>query len=244
VAPPQGGAGYQYGLNSVSNFTDEGDHAGLGLTWESDRCADVRATQNACVDPEVAALTADQCGVTMTFEPFTVYYLDGDSMAGISPADHEAQARTRFLSGEEHGYEEAVADILAAAAPAPTVVTTGLAPSEKLLATLATVEQALANLTGSEGVIYMSRFAATMLPGALTGSGSQLRTQLGTRVAALGGGDLGTTMYGTGPVRTHRDSIAADPVAPGMSINSVSVLVQRTYVFGYDCGVVAATTTL
>jgi len=121
VAPPTGGAGYQYGLNSVSNFTDEGDHAGLGLTWESDRCADVRATQNACVDPEVAALTGDQCSVTMEFEPFTVYYLDEDSMAGISPAEHEAQARTRFLSGEEHGYEEAVADILAAEAIAEQV---------------------------------------------------------------------------------------------------------------------------
>jgi len=245
VSPPIG-APYRFGLFSVVDFTnDGGPHIYNGSTWESEGCADVRATQNACVDPDVEALTGDQCGTVMAFNPFALYRLDTSSIGGQSLAEHSVSAQTRFTSGEQTAAEEAVADIIEANAPAATVVDSGTEPTVRLLSVLATVEQALAEMTGSEGVVYMSRFAASMLSGVLVASGGNtLRTALGTRVAAMGGGDLGSTMYGTGPINAQRATIDVSPNTPDRSVNDASVLVQRTYVFGFDCGAVAATTTL
>ena len=53
----------KFGLFSVATFEDLGPHAGLGIQWTSQACAVVQQTQNACIDPGVAALTGDQCGV-------------------------------------------------------------------------------------------------------------------------------------------------------------------------------------
>ncbi len=234
----------KFGLFSVATFEDLGPHAGLGIQWTSQACAVVQQTQNACIDPGVAALTGDQCGVVSQFDPFTLYYLDEDSIGGQSLDVHEAQARARFVSGEETACETAVAVSLANAAGAPGVVTVGISPQEKLLGVLSTIEQALGETTGKEGVIYMSRFAASMLVGVLIKDSGKLRTSLGTPVAAMGGGDLGTTMYGTGTIKSHRKPIDAIAAQVDQDLNDVSILVQRPYAFGFDCQAVSATVTL
>lgn len=243
VEAPEG-VDRKYGLFSVATFENLGDHAGLGIQWTSDACADVLQTQTACIDPSVAALIGDQCGATSTFDPFTLYYLDQDSVGGQSLDVHGTQARARFMSGEETAAETAVAEQLAAAAGAPVVVTIGISPREKLLSVLSTVEQDLAELTGKEGVIYMSRFAASMLSGWLVKDGQRLRTSLGTQVAAFGGGDLQTTMYGTGTIKSHRTALDVRATKVDQDNNDVSILVQRPYTFGFDCGALAATVSL
>jgi hypothetical protein len=73
-----------------------------------------------------------------------------------------------------------------------------------------------------------------------------LRTRLGTPIAAMAVGATANTirtgdvMFGTGPVKASRGEIEVFNGTGDLAINDASIIAQRTYAFGYDCGVVGA----
>lgn len=238
---------YRFGLFSVLSF-DPGDRSGIGITWQSQNCHMVQATENACINPGVPGKEADDYCHVGEAQPVTVYVLNDESLAGIPLAEHEQAARDRLAMGEQAAVESVVsAAALAAASPVASAL--GGSPAEQALVALGIVEQELAAMTGAEGIIHMSRFAASLLP--LDKTGSMLRTQLGTPVAAYGGWDghslggspTGLTILGTGPGKAYRGPVETYPGTPALDINDASVLAERTYTIGFDCGVVGASVT-
>lgn len=244
---------YRFGLFSAVNFDQIGTHDRIGMTWRSDGCQRAGTTFDQCKQPAVPDLTKSDCGFIGTAEPFTAYILDADSMAGVSLAEHEAQARNRFIAAEQWGVEYHIISEIAAEGTADgTIVDVsnagGKAPSDPYLLMLAQVESQLALLTGNEGVIYMSRFGAAALETSLIRSGGKMTTTLGTPVVACGGWPsivadtlpTGDAIYGTGPVKAARGEIEVFNGTGDLSVNDVSIIAQRTYAFGWDCGVVGA----
>jgi hypothetical protein len=247
VAAPAG-TPYRFGLFSVLSFEPD-ERSGIGVAWQSQGCHTVLATEDSCINPAVAPLVPDGYCSVIEVNPITVYVLNDDSLAGIPLAEHEQAARDRLAIGEQTAVESVVsAAALAAASPIASAL--GDSPAEKALCALGVVEQELAALTGAEGIIHMSRFAASLLP--LDKTGSMLRTQLGTPVAAYGGWDGYTpgaapsavTILGTGPAKAYRGAVETYSGAPALDSNDASVLAERTYTIGFDCGVVGATATL
>jgi len=253
---------YRYGLFSAVNFDQIGEHDRLGMTWRSDACQQPGITIGECkaIPPAVVApLVASACGYIGTAEAFTAYILDEDSLAGVPLSQHETQARNRFIAAEQWGVENQIAASLATAGAAAASII-DIAPlvhaqksiPDKYQTMLAHVESQLSIVTGNEGIIYMSRFAASMLSTVLTTSGGMLRTVLGTPVAAMGGWPDVTAntlitedvIYGTGPVKAARGDIDLYNGTGDLSVNDASIIVQRTYSFGWDCGVVGASVTL
>ncbi len=225
---------YRFGLFSVVDFTAE-DRYELGIEFESQVGGTPRATLDECIaEAQQTLLTDDFCNVP-TFDPFSVYLLDTDSIAGIPFSEHAQRARERFSLVEQYGAEAAFEDYLAATAGgAETLPTTVSSPTEKAEALIATLEEAVADLAGVEGVIYIGRKMALLGSGMLERQGGQLRTKLGTRVAAFGGGALDDTGYATGPIKGVRGPIETFDGTHALSTNDVSIVVLRTYAIGHD----------
>lgn len=249
------GVPYRYGLFSAVEFDTISPHDRMGMTWRSDGCQRAGTTLDSCKQAAVPALTASDCGYIGTAEPFTAYILDEDSIGGVSIAEHEAQARARFLTAEQWGVESYVMNEIVAQGTADgTIVDVSgagaKAPSDPYLLMLAQVESQLALLTGNQGMIYMSRFGAAALETSLIRSGGMLHTTLGTPVAACGGFPTitantlptGDAIYGTGPVKAARGEVEIynGTAGDGLGVNDISIIAQRTYAFGWDCGVVGA----
>jgi hypothetical protein len=247
-------APYRYGLSSVVAWEPlaTGGRVG-GVTWVSQGCTDVGVTSNDCADPTPAALTSDNSCSVGYADVFTPYILADPSYAGKSDAVHEAKARDRFIIAEQYGVERNVVDKLVLALGAGAIdvsAQSALHGGDVFLSMLALVEQQLPDLTGAEGVIYMSRYSATMLSDHLVITGGILRTKLGTPVAAIGGWSntpgaqpTGEVIYGTGPIKGQRGEVELLNGSGASPTNDTSIIVQRTYSFGYDCGVIGAEVT-
>jgi hypothetical protein len=242
---------YRFGLFSAVDFEAIGTHDRVGMTWRSDGCAVADITLDACKNPAIDPLDSSLCGYSGTAEAFTAYILDTDSLAGVSMADHEAQARARFIAAEQaavegHIFAELLVEGIAAGSIIDLSTQGAKGPADAYLSMLATVEDQLALLTGNEGVIYMSRFAAIALSDHTEKSNGMLRTRLGTPIAAMAVGATANTirtgdvMFGTGPVKASRGEIEVFNGTGDLAINDASIIAQRTYAFGYDCGVVGA----
>ena len=243
-----------FGGLSVFDFEDYGEHAGLGMTWDTTACFQSAVTYNACVDPSVDPLTASGCNTQGYANPFAVYTYDTDSIgAGSrSMAQHEANATARLLAAEQWGFEQYLMAYLIA--NKTDVAMAGLPPAashagsmDRALIALATAEEATAQITNNERILFMNTWLGSMLVayGALKSSGGVMKTQLGSKVAITASNPLtGTspaTIYGTGPWKTHRGAVETlnGTTRPGTSINDVSIIAQRTYAIGTACGVVA-----
>lgn len=243
-----------FGGLSVFDFEDYGEHAGLGMTWDTTACFQSAVTYNACVDPSVDPLTASGCNTQGYANPFAVYTYDTDSIgAGSrSMAQHEANATARLLAAEQWGFEQyLMANLIANKTDVPIA---GKPPgaahsssSELALVCLATAEEATAQITNNERILFMNTWLGSLLisNGALKPFGGVMKTHLGSRVAITATAPLtGTspaTIYGTGPWKTHRGAVETlnGTTPPGTSINDVSIIAQRTYAIGTACGVVA-----
>lgn len=250
---------YPYGLFSVlpgQNPIDQ--HWGFGVEWRSVNCGNtVRVQEDAVCATLDDTWSPDRWCTTATADPFVLYsFVERGSDAYSGARQRVADdARSRFEAGEQAGVEIAVRRRLAAAVPSPTAVSiTGYAGTQKVLAGLAWVEQALAEATGNRGVIYMTRFAATLLGDYLKTSGGTLTTPLGTPVAAILSGTTNppdgtfavptaTTIYGTGPAFLYRGEVDEFPINQ-MSTNDWQHKYGRPYLFGWDCTAVAASVTL
>jgi hypothetical protein len=115
---------------------------------------------------------------------------------------------------------------------------------------LGLLEQELAECFGGVGVIHVPvRLIPTLdALGLLHVEGSQLRTLNGNLVAA-GAGYPGTSpaglasteettwIYATGPVFLKRGDVKVNPFSSSVNreVNTVEMIVERTYVIGFDC---------
>jgi len=243
-----------FGGLSVFDFEDYGEHAGLGMTWDTTACFQSGFTYNACVDPSRDPLTASGCNIQGYADPFAVYTYDTDSIGAGSRsiAQHEANATARLLAAEQWGFEQYLVAYLIA--NKTDVAMAGLAPAadgnttaQRAFIALATAEEATAQITNNERTLFMNTWLGSLLisQGALKPFGGVMKTQLGSRVAITATNPLtGTspaTIYGSGPWKTHRGAVETlnGTTAPGTAVNDVSIIAQRVYAIGTACGVVA-----
>lgn len=142
---------------------------------------------------------------------------------------------------------------------AATVLTTG---AVDVLEAMSLLEGALASCYGGEGVIHVPAAAVPHLANhsLIRAQGPQFRTLLGNIVAAYSAGSLmgptgadagaGTAwLYATGAVMGRRSTPSPRGLVPardfvGRDDNSSVYLVERTYVFDWDCCHLAAQATL
>ena len=238
---------YSYGLFSVAEPRVLADpHWRLGVEWVSENCADGKVTTGACIDSEVAALTPDDYCDTASFEPFTAYAYNNQSLIGRTLEQHRDDAISRLIAGEQRAVEERFWTDITTAAGAATDLT-GWSASYAF----AWLEQELAEQYGGTGVIHMNRAAATMLYDKFRYVGGRLVSPLGTSVVAGGGYDeQGSTapgtaiLIGTGPVVIYRGEVDTRQSAVNRPANEVSIVAQRDYVLGWDCVAIGVDITL
>lgn len=245
---------YRFGLfsqvaprvaNAVGVSADE--HWRLGVNWVSEACATAKITTGACIDDEVGPLTPDDYCSVSEFDPFTVYAYNNGDVPGFTLAEATQNAVARLTNGEQTAAESHLWDLMASATSGNV---TDLSAYD-LLYGLGYVEQVLAEKYGGQGVIHMSRLAATMLTHDLHVEGGRLFTVMGTPVVAGGGYDaIGDDVpntgliFGSGPLVLYRGDVDTNQSAVDKSNNQVSIVAQRDYVLGWDCLVVAAEVTL
>ena len=244
---------YRYGLFSVAEPRSaqlEGvtvdEHWRLGVEWVSEACSEALVTTGTCIDPEVESLITDRTCALFQFEPFTLYAYNTDAIPGESLARHEANAIARLVNGEQRTAEQVLWQRLLVADPVPTDLS--MFPG---WIGLGWIEQQLASLYGSQGVIHMNAYAATALAMHLRVEGSQMRTLLGTPVIVGRGYDPlqnpnvdTAVIFGSGPVAMWRGDIDTRQSAVNKALNDVSIVAQRDYVLGWDCAAVSATISL
>lgn len=223
------------------------DHWRLGVRWVSQACALAKTTTGKCIDDGVQPLTPDDFCSVSEFDPFTVYAFNDGQVVGFSLAEARQNAVDRLTNGEQTAAETHLWNLMTTAV---TGNITDLTAHEVLYG-LGYVEQTLAEKYGGQGVIHMSRLAATLLSHDLHTEGGRLFTVMGTPVIAGGGYDaLGEgvpstgLIFGTGPLALYRGDVDTNENAVNRDINHVSIVAQRDYVLGWDCVAVAAEVTL
>jgi len=234
---------YRFGLFSIATprateLTTAGadPHWRNGITWVSQSCGAVGATQEFCIDEVDPALQPDERCDIREFEPFTVYAFNDDSIPGFSLDQHRAHTVERLLHAEQYGVEQVVWGRLD-----DESATCIDASASTAYVGLAVAEQELADLYRGAGVLHMSRGTATVLCDNLYMDGGIMRTKLGTPVAIGGGYDTPGLIYGTGPVVIYRGEVDTRQQAISKPNNKVSYIAQRDYVVGWDCGVFCVT---
>lgn len=244
---------YRFGLFSVAEIRTAAlqgagvdEHWRFGVTWETEACGESSVTFNPCQVEIVAPLESDRLCSILEYAPFTVYAYDTDAVPGKTLDEHRQNAIARLQNGEQRSVEQVMWALLQAADPVPTNLTA--LPG---WLGLGWVEQQIAELYGSQGVIHMNRSTATALALYLKPDGAIMRTVLGTPVVVGGGYDPLTDpatdsayIFGTGPVVMYRSEVDTQANAVDKAINDVSIVAQRDYVIGWDCFAVGAQITL
>jgi hypothetical protein len=208
----------------------------VAVEWENRVCVDVHETISECFTGE-APDPKDFTGVQhwQMAPPFTLY---AATNCPPEPGDNPSERVTdKIVAGEQVGVEQAFhAQVLS---QTPDVVGNALSP----LHAVARMEQALAAAYGVPGVIHMSREMFTLISGLdVQHVSGQLRTELGTPIAAGGGYPFEPIIYGTGPIRIYRGD---QQITEGLNFenNEDNFLVERSYVVAADlCDEVFAVT--
>lgn len=236
---------YPYGLLSVAPTATPSDgHWSSGAWWRTDGCGAIGITYGKCnVESPVDLLANVGCDTTYA-KSFTVYARSALSMAGATLAEKNAQARAALLAGEQFAAEATLwADMIAATPEAN--VTAG-----KAIDGFAIAEAQLAARYNGTGVLHVGRYGATLAHELLFTSGGRLATKLGTTVVAGGGYDVLPDSQGdvfkvfaTGALTVMRSEVFDVGEHFDRNTNSVSAVVERTYVIGYDCTLVEVTVT-
>lgn len=233
----------RFGLFSVVTPTPDADTSweGMGITWLSQFCASIGVTYDPCIVDNVDDLAASTYCTQPQYQPFTVYELS--EVTTRNEATNEANARARLAEVEQVAVESQLWPLLATAV---TEVSAGIG---SVLEALAFTEQALGEAYPAQGVIHMSRYAATLLAPDLVREGSRLTTPLGTPVVAGAGyGEISgaaaanVSIYGTGPLVMRRGAVQY-VTTRDLTTNRSFALAYRTYVIGWDCAAVGATAT-
>lgn len=219
-------------------------HAEVGVWWRSVACGQAGVTYGPCtvdapepvdpLDPNVV------CGIT-NGRAFSVYAYSDESVGGAPLEQKYAAANAALLAGEQYAVEQTLwAQLLAATAE------TGVAGSYNEAVAMA--EGLIADNYGGSPVLHMSRYTATMAHDVIVRNGSRLTSLLDSPVVAGGG-------YGPSPAVTGEPVtviatgavvvLRGEPVLVGRHVdratNSISAVVARPYVIGWDCAVVRVT---
>lgn len=256
AAPPV--VPYRYGLFSVvsprnAELTPTGaieEHWRAGIVWQSQACKDGGITQGPCIDAEgpfALSLDPSGCSDRQTFDPFTVYVYNTDSIPGYTLTDHLAQTVERLTNNEQRLVESATVSTLQACVTAANT-NTDLSAYDPLFA-LGYIEQQLAENYGGTGVLWMDRQTTTFLWENLRVEGARLVTTTGTPVISYSApvaSPPNTTapIYATGTPVMYRGDVDVREVAINKAINEVSYIAQRDYVLGWDCVCYSATVRL
>lgn len=236
-----------FGLLSIApSATPLDPYWTAGVWWRAGGVPEVGATYGACtVDSDVPTLDATVGCEISNGLAFTVYARSDLSMAGGTPEARFADARRVLLAGEQYAIE----DVLWARFVAATPQATGTATSA--LGGLAVAENLMGSVYTGAPVHHMSRRTATLLSNELVVSGGKLSTILGSQVVAGGAYGLPAdddaadpfTMFATGALSLYRSEVFDLGEVIDRDTNSVSAVVERTYVIGWDTALVEITVT-
>lgn len=256
-----------YGLFSVlvPRATADG-HWQNGVQWETLTCAPASGVGQPC-PPEGEEQTGlpknldTGAGELGEADAFTIYGSYSCTPVGHTLDYAQDRAEEHLQTREEARVEQAIwtgdLDNVGFAEGAVQV-----AAGVSLVRAVAALEQWLAENYGSQGVIHMTREAATVATAAqvLVVKGSALTTVLGTPVVAGGGypgtgpagqdpADGSTYLYATPALLGYRSEVfpGSDPVSAGFArdTNDLTAVAERTYVVGWDpCGSAYALATL
>jgi hypothetical protein len=238
-----------HGLTTTFLPRDLGTHDRLGVQWPGNGACGgvVSTTDDECLSGEsqVALTLVDACLAGGTAQRHTIYSFVRQSILdtlGQDPA-YTSSPDSAFAYAEAPAVEgifwaEAVADAVAAS--------TNLGDQSSLLDALAEVEQHLAENYNGLGVIHLTPRAAVLLgdDGLVRPSGT-LTTRTGTPVVIGAGydGSDGLMVLGTGAPVLFRAGTPQRVEANDTTYNSGTVLIQRTWLIGWDCVAVTATHT-
>lgn len=238
-----------HGLTTTFLPRDLDAHSRFGVQWPgSGACGGVVATtDDECLSGEsqVALTLIDACLAGGTATRTTVYSYVKQSLfdtLGQDPA-YTSSPDSVFAYAEA----PAVEGIFWAAAKAGAVAdSAALGAQSSLLGALAEVEQHLAENYNGLGVIHLTPRAAVLLgdDGLVRPSGV-LTTRTGTPVVIGAGydGADGLMVLGTGAPVLFRAGTPQQVEANDTTYNSGTVLIQRTWLIGWDCVAVTATHT-
>lgn len=262
VVDPPGRTGLPYGLFALLTFRPMPDpHTYGGVTWSEVGCDPASGFGPAFCDPEdVTGLPigfpdpadAGHCG-TADADPFTVYYTWKGGLLGHPDGYAQQQATAGLVAREEQAAEKtlwtgALTGTGTGFASGADDVTPTPGTAASLKRALAVLEGWLGTDYGSLGVIHMTREAASLLltAGALTASGTSLKTELGTPVIAGSGypgtgpdgaapGDGETWLYATPALFGYRsDVLAPTGTVYDTGHNDAYAEAERTYIIGWD----------
>jgi len=248
VAPPEVRPRL-HGLTTTFLPRDLGTHDRLGVQWPGNGACGgvVSTTDDECLSGEsqVALTLIDACLAGGTASRTTVYSYVRQSIfdtLGQDPA-YVSSPDSAFAYAEAPAIERIFWDAATAAA---TAGGDALGAQDTLLDALAEVEQHLAENYNGLGVIHLTPRAAVLLgdDGLVRPSGT-LTTRTGTPVVIGAGydGADGLMVLGTGAPVLYRAGTPQQVEANDTTHNSGTVLIQRSWLIGWDCVAVTATHT-
>jgi hypothetical protein len=254
----------RFGLESVVLWQETGPKDLLGVGIEPWRCDAARLTSGLfCLDESESPYgqpKAFESGVgSVLASPFAVYGEYSCNPVGRSEAEAEERARQHLRTGASRAIERAIQ--FGEPGNEPTLVTEAVdinpGGAVSTVEGIALLEQHLGENYGGTGVLHMSRRLAThaIAEGLVISDGSQLRTSLGTLVAAGSGydssqgpdespespgespSDSELWVYATGAVYGWRSDVQVIPGGAAMDIeyNTLTVLAEQIYVLAWEC---------
>lgn len=232
-----------YGLFSVLALTTPSDpHWQLGAEWQPLECGPLKAIGDPACEGETTGLPKvfDTDLLDAHATAFTVYGEKECDPIGSSFQQIQDLASQRLLGGEQSTVERVLWTGEVGNTPSfdkSDAVQVGTAADP--VHGLALAEQFLGDQAAGQGVIHMSRLIASLLGTQyLTGSGSTLRTVLGTPVAAGGGYPNDGRIFATGPMFGFRSEVFYPTNQPGALLdrarNDFYAVAERTYLIGFD----------
>ncbi len=248
VAPPQVRPRL-HGLTTTYLPRDLGTHDRLGVTWPgSGACGGaVSTTDDECLSGsgQAALELIDACLSGGSAERHTIYSYVTQSIfdQGVNDPAYTTSPDSAFTYAEAPAVEAIFWNEATAAA---TAATAALGAQDSLLDALAEVEQHLAEHYNGLGTIHLTPRTAILLgdDGLVRPSGT-LTTRTGTPVVIGAGydGDDGLMVLGTGAPVLFRAGQPQQVEANDTTYNSGTVLIQRSWLIGWDCVAVTATYT-
>lgn len=225
-----------------------------GVTWETLTCDPVGGRGAADCDPdaEVIGLPKDldaNAGEYGEASSFAVYGHYTCSPIGNTPEQAQAKADQHLIAREEARVEQALWTGDLGNTPNIVDAAADLGGFDSSWASVAALEQHLAETYGSQGVLHMSRSTALLLfkDGSLTSRNGRLQTPLETPVIA-GTGYPDDAIAITPALFGYRSEIFASSGTPydllDRAKNNLYAIAERTYLLGFDpCGAAIATRT-
>lgn len=239
-----------FGLFSVVPFREGSpDRWESGVKFESIGCpGDLKGVGALDCDDPSATLglpkVLDEGGYDLgEAETFLVYEQYVCSPIGNDLSRAEDGARARLEAREEMRVEQALATGAFGQSPSFNDTSVIDLTADSLKLAFAELEQTLATEYGSQGILHMSRFTATLAieKGLVEVGNSRLRTKLGTPVIAGSGYDF-EGIVATPSMFGYRSEVISSSNRLGdlldKNVNDLYGIAERNYLLGMDeCGI-------